>query len=170
MSRRSATLRPIEAFLDLAGSCHGRSSRPARCCFRRDRGALFVLLEGALRIEKGGVPIASITEIGACVGEVSLLLDVPATADIVASEAGSRRGGGRREAACSPSIRSRARARAVARRTRVQHMTTYLADLQHQYADHEGGLGMVDVVLGSLMHSPGPRSEFRSERDPDPEY
>ena len=49
-------------------------------------GRLFVLLEGALRIEKGGVPITSISEPGACVGEVSLLLDVPATADVVASE------------------------------------------------------------------------------------
>jgi hypothetical protein len=49
-------------------------------------------------------------------------------------------------------------------------MTTYLADLKKQYADHEGGLGMVDVVLGSLMRGPGERSELRSERDPDPEY
>ena len=49
-------------------------------------------------------------------------------------------------------------------------MTTYLADLKHQYADHEGGLGMVDVVLGSLMRSPGPRTELGSERDPEPEY
>jgi hypothetical protein len=53
---------------------------------------------------------------------------------------------------------------------RLQAMTTYLADIKHQYADHEGGLGMVDVVLGSLMRGPGPRSELRSERDPDPEY
>ena len=49
-------------------------------------------------------------------------------------------------------------------------MTTYLADLQHQYADHEGGLGMVGAVLGSLMHKPATRSELRSERDPEPEY
>jgi hypothetical protein len=49
-------------------------------------------------------------------------------------------------------------------------MTTYLADLKTQYADHEGGLGMVDVVLGSLLQASGPRSELRSARDPDPEY
>jgi CRP-like cAMP-binding protein len=53
---------------------------------------------------------------------------------------------------------------------RVQRMTTYLVDLQNQYADHDGGLGMVDVVLGSLMHKPGTRSELGSERDPYPEY
>ena len=64
----------------------------------------------------------------------------------------------------------RARARPCSSPQRLQVMTTYLADLKHQYADHEGGLGMVDVVLGSLMHGSGPRSELGSERDPDPEY
>ncbi len=49
-------------------------------------------------------------------------------------------------------------------------MTTYLADLKHQYGDHEGGLGMIDVVLGSLMRGHESRSEFGSERDPDPQY
>ena len=43
-------------------------------------------------------------------------------------------------------------------------------DIQHQYADHEGGLGMIDVVLTSLMHRTGTRSELASERDPYPEY
>lgn len=54
--------------------------------------------------------------------------------------------------------------------SRLQVMTTYLVDLKHQYADHEGGLGMVDVVLGSLMQSSGPKRELKSARDPDPEY
>ena len=49
-------------------------------------------------------------------------------------------------------------------------MTTYLVDIRRQYADQEGGLGMVDVVLGSLMQGAGARSELRSERDPEPEY
>ena len=49
-------------------------------------GALYVLLEGALRIEKGGMPIATVTEPGTCVGEMSLLLGIAATADVVASE------------------------------------------------------------------------------------
>ncbi len=49
-------------------------------------------------------------------------------------------------------------------------MTTYLADLRHQYADHEGGLGMVDAVLGSLMHRSETQSELGSDRDPHPEY
>jgi CRP/FNR family cyclic AMP-dependent transcriptional regulator len=52
---------------------------------------------------------------------------------------------------------------------RLQVMTTYLVDLKQQYADHEGGLGMIDTVLGSLLRGPGIRSELGSERDPYPE-
>jgi CRP/FNR family transcriptional regulator, cyclic AMP receptor protein len=133
-------------------------------------GRLFVLLDGALRIEKGGVPIASISERGACVGELSLLLDVPATADVVASEPATVAvvDDAARVLAADPNV-SLAIAQLLA--ARVQHMTTYLADLQRQYADHEGGLGMVGAVLGSLMHRPSnTRSTLQSERDPEPEY
>ena len=132
-------------------------------------GALFVLLDGALRIEKGGAPIAIVADRGACVGEMSLLLGVPATADVVADR---------------PSVVAviedaerlieldRELALALARllASRLQLMTSYLADLKHQYADHEGGLGMIDVVLGTLLQGSGGRSEFGSERDPDPQY
>ena len=53
---------------------------------------------------------------------------------------------------------------------RLHTMTTYLVDIKQQYADHEGGLGMVDVVLGTLMRGSGTPRELRSERDPEPEY
>jgi hypothetical protein len=43
-------------------------------------------------------------------------------------------------------------------------------DLKEQYSDHEGGLGMVDVVLGTLMQTPDPGRTLQSVRDPDPEY
>src|SRR4029079_12375431 len=108
-------------------------------------------------------------EPGVCVGEMSVLLDVPATADVVAAEAST--------VACVERARdlvadhpelALALARLLA--ARVQRMTTYLADLQHQYADHEGGLGMVNVVLGSLTHAASERSQLGSERDPEPEY
>jgi CRP/FNR family transcriptional regulator, cyclic AMP receptor protein len=131
--------------------------------------ALYVLVDGSLRIEKGGVAIATVSEPGACVGEMSLLLGIPPTADVIARE--------RTTVAVideAPSMLDAdggltvELARLLA--GRLQVMTTYLADLKHQYADHEGGLGMVDVVLDSLMRSSGPRSELRSERDPDPEY
>ena len=49
-------------------------------------GVLFILVDGALTIEKNGAAITSITQPGACVGELSLLLGVPITADVIASE------------------------------------------------------------------------------------
>jgi CRP/FNR family transcriptional regulator, cyclic AMP receptor protein len=134
-----------------------------------DRRGLFVLLDGALRIEKGGVRIATVTEPGACVGEMSLLLGVAATADVVASapstvavieDAESMLEG---DSGLSLTL-----ATLLARKLQV--MTTYLVDIKQQYADHEGGLGMVDVVLDSLMRSGGKRTELGSDRDPDPEF
>ena len=100
---------------------------------------------------------------------MSLLLGVSATADVVAGERSlvavidnaHRLLDG--EAGLSLAL-----ARLLA--ARLQVMTTYLADIKQQYSDHEGGLGMVDVVLGSLMRGSGTRTELGSERDPDPEY
>ena len=130
--------------------------------------ALFVLIEGGLRIEKAGTLVATVTERGACVGEMSLLLGIPATADVVAA---------------APSVVAviedattmlegdarlpLALARLLA--ARLQVMTTYLVDIRQQYADEEGGLGMVDVVLSALMRGTGTRSRLGTDRDPDPE-
>lgn len=131
--------------------------------------ALFVLLEGSLRIEKAGALIANVTDEGGCVGEMSLLLGVPATADVIAND--------RSVVAVvedahtmleTDAVLPLALARLLA--ARLQSMTTFLADIKNQYSDHEGGLGMVDVVLGTLLQAPGARSRLGSERDPDPEY
>ncbi len=131
--------------------------------------ALFVLLDGGLRIEKDGVAVATVSEPGACVGEMSLLLGIAATASVYASESSTVAVIETAQTMLEgESGLSLALARLLA--VRLQVMTTYLADIKVQYADHEGGLGMVDVVLGSLMRSSGARSELGSERDPDPEY
>jgi CRP-like cAMP-binding protein len=131
--------------------------------------ALFVLLDGALRIEKAGVPITSVTEPGACVGEMSLLLGIPATADVVVHAPATVAAIDDAAALLETDPRV-ARALAQLLATRLHAMTTYLADLKQQFADHEGGLGMVDVVLDRLMRTSGPRSRLGSDRDPDPEY
>ena len=131
--------------------------------------ALYVLLEGELRIEKRGLLIAAVSEPGACVGEMSLLLGTSATADVVAGERSAVAVlDAARAMLDADSGLSIALARLLA--SRLHTMTTYLVDLKEQYGDHEGGLGMVDVVLGSLMRSSGPRTTLASERDPEPEY
>jgi CRP-like cAMP-binding protein len=131
--------------------------------------SLYVLLDGALRVEKGGIAITNVTERGACVGEMSLLLGVPATADVVVSAPSTVAVIDDAPALLDTDARV-AHALAQLLAARLHAMTTYLADLKQQYADHDGGLGMVDVVLDSLMRTPGTRSRLGSERDPDPEY
>ena len=54
--------------------------------------------------------------------------------------------------------------------SRLQLMTTYLADLKQQYADEDTQLGMVDTVLSALNRHSGERTQLGSERDPNPEY
>ena len=128
--------------------------------------AVYVLLEGELRIEKAGVVVATLREIGACVGEMSLLLDTAATATVVAGQpsvlaviedAPTR--------LAETTDLSLALARMFARK--LQGMTTYLVDIKQQYRDHEGGLGMVDVVLDTLMRSSGTRSAARLRPRPE---
>lgn len=131
-------------------------------------GALYVLVEGALRVEKHGVAITTVREPGACVGEMSLLLAVPATADVVASERATVAVVDDAPAILATDPRL-ARALAQLLAARLHAMTTYLADLKRQYADHEGGLGMVDVVLDRLMGTTGERTQLGSVRDPEPE-
>jgi len=130
--------------------------------------ALYVLVSGTLQVRKGGVTVTTVGQPGACVGEMSLLLGAPATADVVAVASS--------EVAVITDARAMLDAGGLTLELarmlagRLQVMTTYLVDLKQQYADHEGGLGMVDVVLGTLMQGAGPKRELRSARDPDPEY
>jgi CRP/FNR family transcriptional regulator, cyclic AMP receptor protein len=130
---------------------------------------VYVLLEGGVRIERAGVAITTVTEPGACIGEMSILLDAPATSDVVAFEPSivAVADHARDRVLNDPTL-SLALARMLA--SRLHLMTTYLADLKKQYADHEGGLGMVDTVLGSLMRTNVRKPRVVSERDPDPEY
>ena len=161
----------MEILLELAADLPRRTLEAGETLIAEGEpgGTLFILLDGALRIEKNGSPITSMTAAGTCVGELSLLLDGPATADVVAAEPSTVAvvDDAARVLAEHPDL---ARALAQLLAARVQRMTTYLADLQQQYGDHEGGLGMVDAVLGSLMYKSHTRSELGSERDPHPEY
>jgi CRP/FNR family cyclic AMP-dependent transcriptional regulator len=135
----------------------------------QDVPALYVLLDGALRIDKAGTTVAVVTEPGACVGEMSLLLEVPATADVIAIEPSVVAVLGDAAALLdAESGLALALARLLA--GRVQVMTSYLVDIRRQYADHDGGLGMIDVILDSLTRDSGERSRLGSVRDPEPEY
>jgi CRP-like cAMP-binding protein len=161
----------VDDLLTLADGLPRRSLEPGEALVAAgsESDVIYVLLDGSLRVERGGIAITNIAEPGACIGEMSVLLDVPATSDVVALEPST--------VAVADNARARVNADpalglALARMlaARLHLMTTYLADLKHQYADHEGGLGMVDSVLGTLMRTQTKRTRIVSARDPDPEY
>ena len=161
----------MDELLAIAQGLHQRSVEPGDVLLVDGQpvGALYVLLEGALRIEKAGVAIATVTEPGRASARCRCCSASPRPP--MSSRANRRSWRlSRTPPRCSRPNPGSPLALARLLATRLQVMTTYLADLKQQYADHEGGLGMVDVVLGSLMRSPGARSRLGSERDPDPEY
>jgi len=51
-----------------------------------ETGKLFVLKSGAVEIRRDGIPVTTIAEPGAVLGEMSALLDQPHTASVVATE------------------------------------------------------------------------------------
>jgi hypothetical protein len=58
---------------------------------------------------------------------------------------------------------------AVGLAERLNFVTTYLADLKHQYGDAPG-LAMVSDVLNQLAQRQGAVARPGSARDPEPEY
>lgn len=131
-------------------------------------GSLWVLVSGALRVRKGEVPINSISAPGAVIGEISVLLGSAYSATVEATEPSVLRlaTDGRALLSSDPAI-TRCVAEGLAER--LHFLTTYLADLKHQYGDAPG-LAMVQDVLNELAQRPPPVVRPGSARDPDPDY
>ncbi len=131
-------------------------------------GGLWVLVSGALQVRKGGVLVNTITQPGALVGEISVLLDAAHSATVEATERSVLRHAADGQALLSshPDI---ARLMAVGLAERLHFVTTYLADLKHQYGDAPG-LSMVSDVLSRLAQRQAPAARPGSARDPDPDY
>lgn len=132
-------------------------------------GALYVLVEGSLEIEHGGQAFATIDAPGALFGEMSAVLDQPATATVRA------RTGCRLHVAADPLafLTDRPGAALAALRTaasRLDSLTQYLSDVKRQFADMSGHLGMVDDVLNVLVHYQPTEVRSGSARDADLDY
>lgn len=134
-----------------------------------EAGAIWVLVSGSLQVRKGDVLVNTITRPGALVGEVSVLLGTAYGATVEAVEPCVLRHAADGQALLSsaPEI---TRLVAVGLAERLNFVTTYLADLKHQYGDAPG-LSMVSDVLNQLAYRKG-RMPARpgSARDPDPDY
>ena len=127
---------------------------------------IYVLIEGGVDIYKRDILVSSQFEPGAIYGELAVLLDVPHTATVKAATD------------CRTYVVEEANkflrshpdmsfqlASLLARK--LNSITTYLADLKHQFIDRDDHLGMVDEVLASLLHEQVEELEPGSDRYPD---
>lgn len=130
-------------------------------------GHLYVLIEGRLEVVKGDTVVATITEPGAVLGEMSILLDKPhtatvrAAADSVIYEINDAASFLRQQPAVAILI-----ARLLAQRLNAAN--TYLADVKRQYAGHGNHLAMVGDLLQSMINLPPSQVSPGSDRQSDP--
>lgn len=131
---------------------------------------LYVLIEGELLVRRGGDDLIAFDRPGSCIGEKAVLLGRPHRSSVVATvptrvrvveDAAER-------IHHNPEVLLRV---ATLLAGRLEMVESFLSDLQHQYRDHDGGLGMIGDVLGALAHHHGPTHlSPGSDRDPDPLY
>jgi CRP/FNR family cyclic AMP-dependent transcriptional regulator len=130
-------------------------------------GHLYILIEGRLEVVKGDTVVAIITEPGAVLGEMSVLLDQPHTATVRAAsdstiyEFGDAASFLHEQPAVALLV-----ARLLAQRLNVA--TTYLADIMKQYAGHGDHLAMVGEILQSMINLPPIKISPGSDRQSDP--
>ena len=131
-------------------------------------GGLWILQSGALQVHKAAVLVNTVTQPGALIGEVSALLGTPYSATVRAATPSVLRHAADAQAllASDPAIM---RLIAVGLAERLNFVTTYLADLKHQYGEAPG-IAMVSDVLAELTQRQAPPARPGSARDPDPDY
>lgn len=131
-------------------------------------GSIWVLVSGAVDVLRGDQHISVVDRPGASFGEISILLDQPHGASVVARVPTVMRvaADGARLLDERPGF-GRLAATSLARR--LDALTIYLADVQRQYGAAPG-IAMVTDVLRHISQQSGPEVRPTSSRDPDPEY
>jgi CRP-like cAMP-binding protein len=127
-------------------------------------GGMWVLVSGSLQVRKGQVLVNRITQPGALVGELSVLLDSAYSATVEATERSVLRHVARAREMLQLNPRVTLLV-AVGLAERLDFVTSYLADLKHQYGDAPG-LSMVPDVLRELAQRQAPTARPGSLRDP----
>jgi CRP-like cAMP-binding protein len=131
--------------------------------------ALYVLESGRLVIELGGRRINTVDEPGSVLGELGMLLDIPATADVRADGDVVVREIDDAEQLFDD-VPQFARFVATTLARRLHQITGYLEDLQEQFAEQPGTLGLVPQVLEDLLSDAGDPVDPGSERERDSPY
>ncbi len=159
----------MRAVLDYCVGGHQRSLPAGRTVISEGHttGHLYVLIEGKLEVVKGGTVVAGISEPGAVLGEMSVLLDQPHTAtvraasDLIVYEIEDAASFLREQPHVALLI-----ARMLAQRLNVAN--TYLADIKRQYAGHGNHLAMVGDILQSMINLSPTQVSPGSDRQSDP--
>jgi CRP/FNR family transcriptional regulator, cyclic AMP receptor protein len=131
--------------------------------------SVFVVAEGAFHVERDGHVLALLDEPGSIIGEISLLLETPASANVVAVEDSivHRVDDAQRLFDEYPDF-ARFIAQVLARR--LSRVTSYIDDVYRQFEHHGGTLGLVPQVLDDLLGTHRTEVDAGSEREPDSPY
>lgn len=135
----------------------------------RRTGRMYVVAEGSFDVTNGGSLIATITEPGTPIAEMSILLDTDHGATVTAATPAKVHVV---DDAAEFLLTDREVLLEISRvlARRLNRLVGYLADVKAQYGDAEGHLGLVDEVLSQLTFGEQGTVEPGSERDPDPYY
>ncbi|MGB7818762.1 MAG: cyclic nucleotide-binding domain-containing protein [Ornithinibacter sp.] len=135
-----------------------------------DEGAapsrLLVLVSGTVTVERDGTAFAVIDFPGAVFGEMSWILDKPATAtarartDVVMHVIDDPETFFTERPTAALGVLQMTAAR-------LDGLTKYLVDVKQQFAGHDDHMAMVDGILNSLVHHQAPPPRTGSVRDPE---
>ena len=114
-------------------------------------GKLFFLKSGRIEVTKGGVRVAMIKTPGSVLGEMSVLLDTNATANVIAIDEVEVHAADQPEAflKAHPDVHFRVSKNLA---HRLDAATQYLVDVKEQLGDCSDHVGMVDGVLDAILH------------------
>ncbi len=129
-----------------------RLARPGEIIIEQDGDSaeLLILRSGTVEVRRDGQLVAVIDEAGATLGEVSMLLASPSTADVVARDEVLLTVIEDPETFFTEYPRL---ALAVARQLaeRLARVTDYLADLKDEHGDGDTRLGIVPEIVSELL-------------------
>lgn len=113
-------------------------------------GCLYFLVDGEVEVSRDGVVLARISEPGAILGEVAVLMRRPHIAEVRAVRDSTFRVAEHPEEFLRkhPEVNLEI---AISLAKKVDAMSCYLVDLKRQYADESNHLGMVGDVLDSIL-------------------
>lgn len=127
---------------------------------------MLVLVSGTVTVERDGTPFARIDFPGAIFGEMSWILDKPATAtarattDVVVHVVDDPERFFRDRPGAALAVLEMTA-------TRLDGLTQYLVDVKNQFAGNDDHMAMIDRILSSLVHHQAPKARPGSVRDPD---